>query len=123
MLRTQSRHVRLSLASLLTSSVLEEESALANHSESQPSHSHKDHHLPHYITITDALSLIMLITALSCSSFAAGTQASLIQNMGKKELTFNDLPMVVAGLRDEVAGQVPRGEPEEQRSDDRRGAE
>jgi excisionase family DNA binding protein len=46
----------------------------------------------------------MLITALSCSSFAAGTQASLIQNMEKKELTFNDLPMVVAGLRDEVAG-------------------
>ena len=37
MLRTQSRHVRLSLASLLTSSVLEEESALANHSESQQS--------------------------------------------------------------------------------------
>ena len=46
----------------------------------------------------------MLITALSCSSFAAGTQASLIQNMEKKELTFNDLPMVVAGLRDEVVG-------------------
>ena len=46
----------------------------------------------------------MLITALSCSSFAAGTQAFLIQNMEKKELTFNDLPMVVAGLRDEVAG-------------------
>lgn len=46
----------------------------------------------------------MLITALSCSSFAAGTQASLIQDMENKELTFNDLPMVVAGLRDEVAG-------------------
>ncbi len=45
-----------------------------------------------------------MITVLSCSSFAAGTQASLIQNMEKKELTFNDLPMVVAGLRDEVAG-------------------
>ncbi len=46
----------------------------------------------------------MLITVLSCSSFAAGTQASLIQNMETKELTFNDLPMVVAGLQDEVAG-------------------
>lgn len=46
----------------------------------------------------------MLITALSCSSFAAGTQTSLIQDMENKELTFNDLPMVVAGLRDEVAG-------------------
>lgn len=45
----------------------------------------------------------MLITALSCSSFAAGTQTSLIQDMENKELTFNDLPMVVAGLRDEVA--------------------
>ena len=36
MLRTQSRRVKLSLASLLTSSVVEEESALDNHSESQP---------------------------------------------------------------------------------------
>ena len=36
MLRTQSRRVKLSLASLLTSSVVEEESALDNHLESQP---------------------------------------------------------------------------------------
>ncbi len=46
----------------------------------------------------------MLITALSCSSFAAGTHASLIQDMENKELTFNDLSQVVSGLRDEVAG-------------------
>ena len=55
------------------------------------------------MTITDALHPIILIIGLSCSSFAAEIKFSYLL-MNKVDLTFNDLPQVVAELRDEVVG-------------------
>ena len=55
------------------------------------------------MTITDALHPIILIIRLSCSSFAAEIKFSYLL-MNKVDLTFNDLPQVVAELRDEVFG-------------------
>ena len=40
----------------------------------------------------------------SLSSFAAGLKPKTVNKMENKELTFNDLPQVVAQLRDEVMG-------------------
>ena len=64
----------------------------------------QNHIYSHYTIIIRALRIIPSDIIISCSSFVGEIQKSHEVKMNKNNLTFNDLPMVVAELRDEVVG-------------------